>query len=413
MLLFSNSQIPWLLLVLLCLVSPFQQVSALDDPLCQVASSSLEKASKIRGLEIKTKVPCLVRDKEHVKKYLLHTIKTKLPPNKLKHEEQVYKALGLLPAEFDYSDGLIELYLSQIGGYYDPEEDHFVMAAWMPAILQTTVAVHELTHGLQDQYFDLEKFVNPKIENSDLLLARSALVEGDATAVMFDYARQLAGQGSIAEDPDVEGFMIQNILGASLVTGSVPESLKMMLIFPYTSGLRFVHQLLRKGGYERVNQAFGQPPRSTEEILHPEKYYQEQADFREISDEQQRSALLPESAVKVYSDTMGEFAISAMLGNYAKNRLAAAQASQGWGGDRVALYQVGSSSSTWVVWKTIWDTESDAQQFFAEFETTLRKRFVEISRRKGSAGPMLLRDGTKLHLKREGLEIEFVVEPKD
>ena len=79
----------------------------------------------------------------------------------------------------------------------------------MPAAFQTTIAVHELTHALQDQYFDLQKFVDAKTENSDLLLAHSALVEGDATAVMIDYDRiAFLGLKPLATEPNVEAVLL-------------------------------------------------------------------------------------------------------------------------------------------------------------------------------------------------------------
>ena len=170
---------------------------------CKIAKMAIEEASKIRGLGIRKVVPCVVQTKEEVKGYLLGTLVSKLPKRKLANEALVYSTIGMIPKSFNYETGLVDLYVSQIGGYYDPDRKRFVMAGWMPALFQTTVAIHEQTHALQDQYFNLETFVDPKLENGDILLARSALVEGDATAVMIDYNRKLAGQASIAQEKDV------------------------------------------------------------------------------------------------------------------------------------------------------------------------------------------------------------------
>ena len=180
--------------------------------------------------------------------------------------------IGFIPLDFNYQQGLIDLYLSQLGGYYDPEKRHFVMAAWMPVMLQTTIAVHELTHALQDQYFNLATFTDQNKYTSDQLMARSALVEGDATLVMLDYQRRLMGQAGLESDKSVSGVMLQNIIGASMMApmANVPSSLQNLLIFPYTSGLRFAHEFLKDGGYKRLDKIFRSPPRSTEEILHPE-----------------------------------------------------------------------------------------------------------------------------------------------
>ena len=267
-----------------CFVS---QAAFSDESLCQIATGAIEQASNIRSLRVKSKVPCEVHDKEKVKNYLLDTLENKVTFEKLRKEEAVFKALGFIPEDFNYKDGIVELYLGQIGGYYDPDKSYYVMAGWLPAMLQTTIAVHELTHALQDQYFNLQTFLDLKMQSNDELLARSALVEGDATAVMYDFARVTAGQKRLEEESNVEGLMLQSVISASMVAGmgKVPKTLQSMLIFPYTSGLRFAHELLRKGGYKQIDQAFNKPPRSTEEILHPEKYFHPKKDFIEIEAE--------------------------------------------------------------------------------------------------------------------------------
>jgi len=344
---------------------------------CNIAKTAIKDASRLRGLAQKKQVPCLVHDRDKVKDYLLTTISTKLPEGKLKMEEYVYKSLGMVPDKFDYEHGLVDLYLSQIGGYYDPEKKHFIMAAWMPAILQTTVAVHELTHGLQDQYFDLEKLIDAKLDNGDVLLARSALVEGDANIVMLDHARELAGQGRLVKEKDVDSFLMQNIVGLSLMAGmsQVPESLQMVLIFPYTSGVRFVHFLQQHGGYVTVNKAFSRLPRSSEEILHPEKYMAETPDFKEFSEADLLAFGAKPAGKLIYQDTMGEFSISALLGNYVKDKRLSSQAASGWGGDRIFVYEEEGERSLY--WLSNWDSEKDAEEFSAQYFASLKSRYPD------------------------------------
>lgn len=354
---------------------------------CQIARTAISDASSIRGLRIKSKVPCLIQDKEQVKGYLMSAIKTKIPEIKLRMESLVFKTLGLIPEDFNYEQGIIDLYLSQIGGYYDPEEQHFVMAGWLPAVLQTTVAVHELTHALQDQYFNLKQFTDESKYNSDELLARSALVEGDATAVMLDYARRLVGQASIAKEKDVESVMMQNVVGAALAGGSaVPQSLQLLLIFPYTSGLRFAHDALQRNGYLMIDKIFRQPPRSTEEILHPEKYYAHRNEFEVVD----IAAMLPEGfpagTKPVYQDVAGEFVTSLVLGGLVSDKLKAAQGAAGWAGDRIAVFQKDDGSQRVLVWDTRWDSAKDAEEFEAIFRLRLKPEDVGASlKRDGQA----------------------------
>ena len=332
---------------------------------CRIATSSIEAAERIRGLTRKRPVPCFVHNADQVRGHLQSLLATKLPEGKLKLEEQLYKAIGLIPAEFNYAGGIIDLYVSQLGGYYDPDAQHFVMAGWIPAAVQGPIAVHELTHALQDQYFELSSFIDLKAMPSDALLARSALAEGDATAVMIDHARLQVGQLPIAREKNVEAVMMQNLMGASVMPGleHIPDSMKAMLIFPYTSGLRFVHALLQRGGYRGVDAAFRTPPASTEEILHPEKYGQP-PDF-EVLEDSGALAHVGEGFKVLYGDTIGEFGISALLAIGSADRPAAARAAAGWGGDRATLLTHGER--TVLIWRLKWDTTADAAEFVERY----------------------------------------------
>jgi hypothetical protein len=350
------------------LISTLQAESDKAD--CRVAQSAIAKASSIRELKIKSPVPCLMQNQDQIKQFLIHAVHHKVPAEKMRYDELVAKAVGFIPEDYDYKNGLINLYLSQLGGYYDPEKKRYVMAGWLPQVMQPTVAVHELTHALQDQYFNLNTFIDDKNFYTDKLLARAALVEGDATAVMLDYQRGLMGQPSLAQVEKVDSFILQSVLGMALSTAQagVPESLKAALLFPYASGTRFAHFLLRKGGYKELTKAFSNPPDTTEEILHPEIYQTSQKGYRIVEDKEFN--IKPEEIL--YRDSLGEFSISALLsGGEIKKELAAGVAS-GWGGDLVIVY--GEKEKESLQWKIIWDSKADAQEFFNSYKEFLVAR---------------------------------------
>ena len=342
-----------------------------EDPLCQIATTSFAEAVKLRGLSKRKEVPCLVQNREQVEQFLVSTMDTKYPSRRLEHEEIELKAVGFLPAEFNYRRGLIEFYASQVGGYYDPEVKHFVMAGWMPGALQTTVAIHELTHALQDQHFDLEAFTDVRKYSTDELLARSALVEGDATAVMNDFTRSLVGGGSIAAEQSIDGILVQNAMGFSLMsaTAPVPKSLQMMLFFPYQSGLRFVHSLLREGGYHRVDAAYAKPPQSSEEILHPEKYGK--GDFERLGADVVLENSGEDPAAVEYADTLGEFGIATLLTQLGEAPAAAAREAAGWAGDTLVIVGRAEGSPA-VYWVSQWDSVSDMREFVQAYGPRLR-----------------------------------------
>ena len=336
---------------------------------CDLVRDAVKASSQIRKLAVKSAVPCLVRDKQQIREFMLDTIRTQLPPQKLQNEGRLFEALGLIPRGFDYAKQLVELYVNQVGGYYDPHQHHYVMARWMPASVQMTIAVHELTHALQDQHFNLEHFMDPKLENSDEQLARSALVEGDATAVMTDYSRRLAGMSGIATLPDVNSLLLQNALGIGLLGGSeIPQSLKLLLLFPYSSGLRFVHEILKQGDYAAVDKVFNDPPKSSSEILHPEEY-RTRANRKVSISEQELN--LPSGSTIIYQDTVGEFVISALLSNFLLDGSLVAKAAAGWQADRAVLYTQPGSDKVRTVWVSRWQNDQQAQEFCEAYKQAI------------------------------------------
>ena len=352
---------------------PYALAQTID---CSIADSSIELASKIRGLAVKKPVPCKIQNKEEVTQYLKDTIKTKVPKKRLQSEESIYKFLGILPEDYDYESGIVKLYTSQLGGYYDADKDYYAMAAWMPAMMQVPIAVHELIHALQDQHFTIDKLLDNTTVTSDTLLARSAVLEGDATAVMIDYTLGLQGGARLENQESVSGFLLQNISSALLSSGTTdaPQALYAMLIFPYVSGLNFVHSHLKNGGYKQVDKLYSRLPRTTEEILHPEVYLSGEKSFSEVEVSKYKKGIPGVSDEAVFTDRLGEFFISTMLSSQIGPAVAG-EAARGWGGDNIALYSINASSKDFMVWGTAWDSKSDAVEFFKAMSEAFKKRF--------------------------------------
>lgn len=342
---------------------------------CSIAESAIDVSSKLRRLSVLKKVPCKMKNRSEVERYLRETIGKKMPAGKLQNEGEVYRLLGLIPKDFDYINGIISIYTSQLGGYYDPEQKYYAMAGWMPEMMQMPIAVHELTHALQDQHFQLTQLIDEKTQTSDSLLARSALAEGDATIVMIDYTRELAGKPPVEQDNSVSALMMQNISGAllSFSAQQAPPAMQTLIIFPYISGLNFAHSLLKKGGLKEIDEAFRHPPNSTEEILHPEKYLQKKIDFVELGNYPPPDDVELKSPEALFSDRLGEFTVATLLGNWLQP-FHASQAAAGWAGDRIALYERidGKKLLTWLI---RWDTPQEAQEFFSALSNAYTKRF--------------------------------------
>jgi hypothetical protein len=370
-------------LFLLCYLLCFEHVIAQEriskersaqDKSCNIPSKILKEVIQIRSLKFNKKVPCIFQDQQQVRDYILHVIDKQLPEERIRNEELAYKTIGLIPHDYDYKKGIIELYTSQIGGYYDPEKDRYVMASWLPSFMQDSVAAHELTHALQDQYHDLEEFIDSSIENSDEILARSAVLEGDAMAVMEDYERRLNREKTLIYSDNIDSDLLSISLNGMFSSDKSPKSLQMMLLFPYTSGFRFVHTALRKGGYKEVDKILNKLPKSTAEILHPELYFSNQ-NFYTFSEQELRADYIMANFTRVYQDTIGEFGLSALFTNLIGVRSEISRLTSNWFGDKLILFKREDSKEHFLVWKIKVKSEVGAKELYNFYLAALDTRY--------------------------------------
>jgi len=388
---------------------PQRQALATPAPLpaslCETSREALSEASAIRGLKVLNQVPCIVQDKPLVEAFLHETINSELPPHKIQMEELTFRTVGLIPEDFDYGRQLVGFLVSQIGGYYDPKKKHFVMAAWLPGPVQHGVAVHELTHALQDQHYGLRKLLNPQAGTTDSDIATSALIEGDASAVMFDDQSRRASKLKLQDLPSVDSLLLIQVLGLNFGAegGEVPDALKGLLIFPYTSGLRFAHALLRHGGYAAIDKAYAKPPTTSRQILHPDEFLS--ASFTPSIPEVSELAGYSKDHQPEYLDTLGEFAISAILSSVQSSKSDAATAARGWVGDRLGIFPA-QNGERLISWVTRWESDADANEFYSAYKKMLEARY-SLKQVDGAAGPIQLTSKKAVRISRSARSVSL------
>ena len=232
--------------------------------------NSIEAAvQQLRGLTRRSPVARSILSEDQLKALVTADFAKSNSPALVAANEQLEKALGLLPANASLKDLQLQLLSSQVAGLYDPDTrtmDVISKTGALGPVEQVTYA-HEFDHALQDQAFGLKKLGIDDTSNSDRALARLSLPEGDATLLMTQWAEtnltteQLLQLASEANDP-----------GQAAVLAAMPDDLRETLLFPYEQGLSWVTDLHTAGGWAAVNAAYARPPDSTEQILHPEKY---------------------------------------------------------------------------------------------------------------------------------------------
>jgi hypothetical protein len=286
--------------------------------------------------------------------------------------------LGLVPRDLKLREFMEELSGDAIAGFYNPERKELFMIADEEdrADGDNMVIAHELTHALQDQHYDLTKMKDQFDGEDDMELAFEALVEGDATVAMMEYeiAKQEMGPFARVAYRGMTNLAMSNMGLLSSLLGTddedalarAPNIIKQELIFPYSSGLRFVRHGMGGSKWNVVAEAYKQPPLSTEQILHPPKYFDKvHRDWPQQVITPDVGVLLPGKWMRVSRLVTGEFGVRGVLAEFsAPYEAPPNQVAAGWDGDEVKLYRDRTNPKRLMMtWYTTWDNEDEAVEF--------------------------------------------------
>ena len=322
-----------------------------------------DQVAALRGLTLTEPVERDVFNREELGKFIQSSFGRDNPESLVAGTETLLKALLLMPQGDSLRDLYVEMLTSQVAGLYDDSTRSMYVISDTGEIgpLEEITYAHEYTHALQDQAFGLSKLHGDAIDQGDRALARTTLIEGDATLLMFLWAQQNLPPEQLLEVAGSSDPASQAVLDR------LPALLKETLMFPYTTGLGLTQgQFLAAGGYSGVDALFADPPDSTEQVLHPEKLNPREAPI-EVTFDADLAAKLGTGWCVALQDTLGEFQLGVILRDAGGADTSTANAAAaGWGGDRVALVG-GPDGELGVMLDTRWDTAPDA----AEFATAL------------------------------------------
>jgi hypothetical protein len=312
----------------------------------------------LRGLPLPGPPPPLViQSREERRRFVVSELARKYSPARLDVERRALVAWGLLPADFDLAGFLADLLAEQAAAYYDPATKRMILANWLTPELRRDALAHELVHVLQDRLVDLERFLGVVPGRSDEGVARQALVEGEAVALSHDLGLRRHGRDLVSL-PDVAD--LQRAIRVS-VTGPVisraPAYMRTMLTFPYAEGIGFVHAFRQRRPWAQLSALYQDPPRSSSQILHPERYLDRREDPVPLP-LPDLAAVLPPGSRPAIEDGLGEIGVTEVLRRFLGESADAA----GWRGDRYALWDVPVGAPALVA-LTAWETEDIAASF--------------------------------------------------
>jgi hypothetical protein len=307
----------------------------------------------IRGLEeLKPVVPKIVSQEELAT--VLRTLLDKdYPPAKIAADEALYKGLGLLPPDAKLADVFIELLESQVAGLYDPTTDSLYVLSKEGGVgpIERFFYSHEYDHALQDQHFDLDAFQKGLEDQSDRLMARQALVEGDAYVTMTYWLQanltpqEIGEVTAAASDPE-----------ALAALQRIPPIVQNQITFSAIQGTFFAIAQQQQSGWAGIDQSFSDPPESSEQILHADKWAAREAPVV-VDLPGDLAGKMGKGWTVSLEDTWGEQQMQIWIGGTGQ-----ATAAQGWGGDRITMLQ-GPDGAWAIAWHTVWDSPTDAEEF--------------------------------------------------
>lgn len=338
--------------------------------------------ARLRGLPFKADVAVEVKNSAEMRRAFESDLEQDYGDEKLRNVALAYAKLGLLPKGTDLKKSLVDFATAEVAAYYDPRAKKLVMPQSMNtgAAISTAqfvarrdfagemVLAHELTHALQDQHFSLEARLGPS-GNDDADLAFRALTEGDATLSGWAY---LSGRVELKALERMSQGTQQGANDArSLV--DVPPAIVEETMFQYTGGVAFVFRLLRERDWAAVNRIYAAPPLSTEQVLHPEKYFSHPDPPTKIRLDNLPALFSPDWK-ELENNVLGELMVQVLFKQFFSEN-EAKTAAEGWDGDRFVAFRRGDEVA--FVWASVWDSEQDAEEFEQGYRRIVAKKYPD------------------------------------
>jgi len=391
-----------LILALIVVALPLSLAFAQSDQV--VIDDVFTETESIRGLEADPNIPVNYLTRDELEDRMLEDFAEDNPEEEIQDAQDIMVMLGFIEPNLDLEEFYIALLTEQIAGFYDPEDDSLYLISEsqsMSALDQYTLS-HEFVHYLQDQNFDLMRppFHDPDdvaVEtDDDASFAATCLVEGDA---------MIASEYWLLKYMDADDMLDMQLESgdySSEVLDSAPEYIYDSLLFPYMEGAdfaRYVHD--RSDGFDAIDKAFSEPPTTTEQIYHPEKYLSgEGAVEVELDD---MSSELGSGWELDYDNVLGEFDVYELFKPYFMDEDDVEAAAAGWGGNRYHYYS-NPDGDKLLVQAYAWDSEKDAQEFLSAYVQYIQDRFEDEAEKESPIGAWMVwsTDEYTLGLKRDG-----------
>ena len=326
--------------------------------------SEIERdVSVIRQLPFKNPVTYEVLDRAGIRQVVAGKLSEIYTDQEIRNMSTGLSAFGLLPPDFPLKQTYINLLGEQIAAFYDQHQHKLFMFqdASLENAQNRVILAHELTHALQDQNFGLLKLPLETKNNDDRAAAASALIEGDATLVMSQYMAQDLTWHTLTDTVTYSATQSMEQIRKA------PHYLREMLVFPYIKGEQFCAAVYARGGFPALSAVYADPPSSTAQILHPEKYFPE-------TRENPIPVNFPDTTFRgqkpLADNVLGEMGCRILFTQHMDSDTADTAAA-GWRGDRYLVFDGGNA----LIWHTVWRSPEALEAAVSAIQAMCSARF--------------------------------------
>ena len=337
--------------------------------------------SEITGWQIRKQVPSEMLSSEKFRRMVESGVKKSSADEDIRAEELTLKMFGFVPQDFNLKRESVDLVSEQAAAFYDYNKKRLYVLDTTPEGTEQQVALaHELAHALADQHHPLRKYIDQDAADDDASTARQAVMEGQATWLAWAYmSRHNGGKG------DVSPALLDQVTSSAGAEGgdfpvfsSAPLYVRESLTFPYNQGMRFQDAVYQKLGRRSFDEVFLHPPRSTQQILHAERYLTRTAPS-EVRPPPAAAVFAGEARrYKVLNEgTLGEFDHAVLLRQYAGDR-EGAEAARHWRGGAYRLFENKRDKFPVLAFASAWDSAESARSFFELYQKVLQGKWKKL-----------------------------------
>jgi hypothetical protein len=364
------------ILLLLIASAAFAQSDPAARKLCSQANDIARQLTTISGMELRHPVPCDFITKEKINEFLEKRVKEVAKPEDVRAEELTLKKFGLVPQDFDLAKTTVDLLTEQAAAFYDYDKKKLFVTDTTPSDTQEPVLAHELSHALADQNYNLARFIRQGRKSDDGATARLAVMEGQATWLMSEFLARKTGQ-TLKDSPSLVAMMsnLSDSAGGQYpVFDSSPLYERSTLVFPYTKGMLFQNAVFQRDGIPSFGEVFRRPPLSTQQILHPDKYFSSvQPTQPELPDPH-----LPHGYKGLVGGSLGELEHAVLLEQFA-GKEQSAEIAPHWRGSTFELMENKKAGRVVLRYAAEWDSDESAGRYFTAYREILKKKWMHMT----------------------------------